>query len=282
MHAQGFAMVRKYLAAGLALGGLAGTALAETPTDQYWIGLSYFYPTITSTARVDVPGTRLGTTIRLEDELGLADRKGTPYLLTGMRIGSNWRIEFEYYALNRDASRTSDRSFDVGDVTFNTSTTISSKFDTGIYRLTGGYAFIRTPTAEFGGSVGLHVTDFKLQLSGLGTVTTSGGGSATASAQREERTALVPLPTLGIYGSYVFADQFVLRGRVDYLSLTYEKYHGSLVNWFGGFDWRFVKNFGAGVGYRYVNYKLTSTNTHVYGEINYNFKGPTIYLEAAF
>jgi hypothetical protein len=281
MRAQRFAMVRKYLAAGLALGSVAGTALAEAPTDQYWIGLSYFYPTITSTARVDVPGTRLGTTIRLEDELGLADRKGTPYFLTGMRLGSNWRIEFEYYALNREATRTSDRSFNVGDVTFNTNTSISSKFDTGIYRLTGGYDFIRTPTSEFGGAVGLHVTDFRLQLSGTGAVT-AGGTTTGASFQREERTALVPLPTLGIFGSYMFADQFLLRGRVDYLSLTYDKYKGSLVNWFGGFDWRFVKNFGAGVGYRYVNYKLSATNPHLYGEVNYNFKGPTIYLEAAF
>ena len=93
---------------------------------------------------------------------------------------------------------------------------------------------------------------------------------------------MVPLPTIGLYGSYMFADQFVLRGRVDYLSLTYDKYHGSLVNWFGGFDWRFVKNFGVGVGYRYVDYKLSSTNAHVYGEVNYKFQGPTIYFEAGF
>ncbi|HUL68238.1 MAG TPA: hypothetical protein VLW55_26825 [Burkholderiaceae bacterium] len=281
MRLQRLACVGNYLAMGVLLAGVAGTALAETPRDQYWIGLSYFYPTITSTVRVDVPGTRLGSTVRLEDELGLSDRKGTPYFLAGMRIGSNWRIEFEYYALNRDATRTTNRNIDFGDITFQTATQINTKFDTGIYRLTGGYAFIKTPDAEFGGALGLHMTDFKIQLAGTGSVT-SGGTTTAASFQREERTALVPLPTLGLYGSYLFADQFVLRGRVDYLSLTYDKYHGSLVNWFGGFDWRFLKNVGAGVGYRYVNYKLSSTNTHVYGEVNYNFKGPTIYLEAAF
>ena len=148
MQAQRLAMIRRHLGAAVVLTALAGAATAETPRDQYWIGLSYFYPTITSTARVDVPGTRLGTTVRLEDELGLDERKGTPYFLAGMRIAQNWRIEFEYYALNRDATRTTSRNIDFGDITFQTSTEINTKFDTGIYRLTGGYAFYKTPEAE--------------------------------------------------------------------------------------------------------------------------------------
>jgi hypothetical protein len=282
MQAQRLTLIRRHLAAAVVLTGLAWGAAAETPRDQYWIGLAYFYPTITSTARVDFPGTNIpGTEVRLEDELGLDDRKGTPYFLAGMRIAQNWRIEFEYYALNREATRTISRQINFGDLSFPVNGSVTTKFDSGIYRLTGGYAFYKTQEAEFGGAAGLHITDFRIQLAGVGTVGGPGGGGS-ASFQREERTALVPLPTLGLYGSYLFADQFVVRGRVDYLSLTYDKYHGRLVNWFGGVDWRFLKNFGAGIGYRYVDYTLDSTNTHLYGKVNYKFKGPTIYLEAAF
>lgn len=279
MRSDGLSVVRRHLAVALLLvtGGL-GSALAETPRDEYWIGLEYFYPTITSTARVDFPGTNVpGTEVRLEDELGLSDRKGTPYVLAGMRIAQNWRIQFEYYALNRDATRIIDRQINFGDISFPVSGQVNTKFDSSIYRLTGGYAFYKTPEAEVGAAAGLHVTDFRIQLSGQGTV--AGGGFAF---QREERTALVPLPTLGLYGGYLFADQFMVRGRFDWLSLTYDKYHGSLLNWFAGVDWRFVKNVGVGVGYRYVDYKLDSTNEHLYGKVVYNFKGPTIFFEAAF
>ncbi|HTT13165.1 MAG TPA: hypothetical protein VMG60_20015 [Burkholderiaceae bacterium] len=277
MRSVSLSVVQRHLAVALLGLGSLGTALAEMPTDQYWIGLEYFYPTITSTARVDFPGTNVpGTEVRLEDELGLSDRKGTPYFLAGMRLGQNWRLEFEYYTLNRSATRAIDRDINFGDISFPVSGSVSSKFDSTIYRLTGGYAFFKTKEAEVGGAFGLHMTDFKLQLSG------QGNGPAGFAFQSESRTALVPLPTLGLYGGYVFADQFVVRGRVDWLSLTYDKYHGQLINWFGGVDWRFLKNVGAGVGYRYVDYKLDSTNEHLYGKVVYNFKGPTIYLEAAF
>src|SRR5215831_7332358 len=157
MQVQCLASIRRKLAVGVALAGLAGVAGAESTRDQYWIGLQYFYPTITSTARVDFPGTNVpGTEVRLEDELGLADRKGTPYFLAGMRIGQNWHIEFEYYSLNREATRTADRTINFGDLSFPVNASLTTKFDSGIYRLTGGYAFLKTQDAEFGGSAGLH------------------------------------------------------------------------------------------------------------------------------
>ena len=45
--------------AGAALAGLAAGASAEAPTDQFWAGLEYFYPTISSTAalRRGAPGS---------------------------------------------------------------------------------------------------------------------------------------------------------------------------------------------------------------------------------
>jgi hypothetical protein len=37
-----------------------------------------------------------------------------------------------------------------------------------------------------------------------------------------------------------------------------------------------------GIGYRYVDYDLEATSDDYRGEINYNFKGPTLFLNAAF
>jgi hypothetical protein len=265
---------RRHAAAAIALAGFAAGASAETPQDHWWGELEYFYPTISSKARLDFPGTNVqGTEIRLEDDLGLADRKGTPYFLLGTRIGQPWRVEFEYYYLNRTGTHVIDKEINWGDQTYPVNATVSTKFDTNIYRLVGGYSFYRTSMAEAGGSLGLHVTDFRLGLSGTST---------SGTFQSETKNALAPLPTLGVYGVYKFNDQMMMRGRIDYLSLTVDKYHGQLVNTMAGFSWRFMPNWGAGVAYRYVSYNLKSTNPHFVGEIKYDFKGPTIYLEAGF
>jgi hypothetical protein len=260
------------------LAGLAAGASAEAPTDQFWAGLEYFYPTISSTAHIDATATaRPGSSISLEDELDLSDRKGTPYVNLGMRLGDAWRLEFEYYSLKRSANKTLTRTINWGDTTFPVGANLTSQFDSTIYRITGGWSFVKNQQAEAGVGFGLHITDFTTQLSGQGTGVLSGTGF-----QREAHDALVPLPTVGLYGTYVVTPQVMLRGRVDFLSLKYQDYDGRLLNWMVAVDWRFSKNVGAGLGYRYVDYKLEATKTDFTGEVKYTFKGPTIFINAAF
>ena len=272
------ALQRMVLSGALALVVLPGAAWAEHPQDSFWGELAYFYPTISSTARLDLTATaRPGSVIKLEDDLDLDERKGTPYLTLGMRLGDRWRLEFEYYELNRSSSKTLTRQIEWGDTTFPLGVQINSTFDTTVYRFTGGYSFIKDPVAEAGVGFGLHITDFSTGLSGIGS-----GPNGSAAFQNEKRDTLVPLPTAGLYGTYKVSDQVSLRGRVDFLSFKYDDYDGRLINWMASVDWRFARNWGAGVGYRYVDYKLDASNPDFRGEINYNFKGPTIFLNAAF
>jgi len=277
MRRQGRGFMRQVIAMAIGMTGMAGAAYAEMPGDRYWGELQYFYPTIDSTARIDALATaRPGSKVTLEDNLDLADRKGTPYLALGMRLGEKWRMEFEYYKLDRSGSKVLDRDIDWGDVTYPVGIEIESQFNTTVYRLTGGYSFHKTATSEAGIGFGFHVTDFETSLSGQGL------GPGGLAFQREARDALVPLPTLGLYGGFQVAPQVYVRGRVDYLTLEYNEYDGSLVNWMAAIDWRVHPNFGVGIGYRYVDYKLNASKADFVGEINYKFRGPTLYLQGAF
>lgn len=265
------------VAAAAVLACASTGALAEWPTDNYWIGLEYFYPTINSTARLDSTNGDRGVSVNFEEDLDLTDRKGTPYLTFGMRLGERWRIQFEYYTLDREGTKVLDRQIEWGDTSFPVGVNLETKFDSTIYRLTGGYSFYKEPNAEFGVGFGFHVTEFKTQLSGQGTGALGGFGF-----QREAHDTLVPLPTLGLYGTYKFAEQWAVRGRVDYLSLKVDQHDGRLINWLGAVDWRFAKSWVAGLGYRYVDYKLDSTDTDFVGHMQYKFKGPTIFVNAQF
>jgi hypothetical protein len=261
----------------IALTGLAGDARAETPQDAWWGELEYFYPTVNSKARLDFPQTEApGTEIRLEDDLGLTERKGTPYFLLGARFATNWRVEFEYYYLQRSGDRHLSRDIHWGDIDYHAGADIHTIFNTNVYRLVAGYSFYRTPMAEAGATIGLHTTDFKIGLSG------QGDREGATGLQTETKNVLVPLPTVGLYGTYKFSDQWMVRGRFDVLSLTIDQYDGQLVNSMIAFDWRFTKNWGGGLGYRYVSYNLKSTTDKFHGEVKYDFKGPTIFVEAGF
>src|SRR5215831_8330948 len=205
---------RRHGALAMLLMGLVGGASAEIPQDRHWAQLEYFFSTIRSTARLDPTTTSAsGRVVSLEDDLGLDDRKGTPYLLLGTRLGERGRLEFEYYQLDRDATVVLDREVTWGDVVYPVAAQVSSVLDTTIYRLIAGYSLQRTSQAEFGIALGLHVTHFAVSLAGQGTA------ASGVVFQSDRRTELVPLPTLGLYGTFMPSERWMLRGRVDYLSL---------------------------------------------------------------
>jgi opacity protein-like surface antigen len=253
----------------------SASAWAERPTDQYWLQLHAFWPSIESTARVDALATaRPGTELSFENDLGMSDSETLPALLMGMRFFDNWRVDFEYYSLKRDASRLTEREIDFGDTNFELGTQLSSSFESTVYRLTVGYSFVKSQELDLGASLGLHLTDFELAL--------AGSSSLGGAAKREARDALAPLPTIGLYGTYAISPAFGLRARADLLSFSYGDYDGSLTNVELSVDWRFSPNFSVGAGYRYVDYKLDVTSSSWKGEVNYKFDGPIVFIEAAF
>lgn len=265
------------LLAGSVLAAVAPLARAESPQDHFWAQLEYFVPAIESSARLDATDPRLrGTKLSLEGDLGLRAHKGTPYALLGARLGDRWRLEFEYYALRRSGSRTIGRDVQWDDRTFPISTRLDASFESTIYRLTAGWSFLRSPQGEAGVAIGLHTTDFKLSLAGQAAI------GATAALTADRRDQFVPLPTVGVYGTYALTPEWMLRGRVDFLPLRSDRYEGSLTNLMAAVDWRFAKNLSVGVGYRLVNYQVELSRSRFNGELNYRFHGPTVYLSAAF
>src|SRR4029077_15880316 len=96
------------VAAAAVLAFASTGALAEWPTDESWVGLEFFYPTIGSTARLGSNSRNPGVEVNFEQDLDLTDRKGTPYVTLGTRFGERWRIQFEYYTLNRNGTKTID------------------------------------------------------------------------------------------------------------------------------------------------------------------------------
>ena len=222
-----------------------------------------------TTARLDSTTLGAGTSVSFEDDLGLDDREVSVSILGKLRLGERWRIEGEYFALNRSGTRVINKTINWGGNIYPIGITVDSEFDSDIYRLSAGYSFIKSTEAELGVALGLHVTDFTMSLAG-------------ANVARRTGDALAPLPTIGIYGSYAFTPRWLLTGRVDFFSFSYNDYDGSLVNAVAAVDYRFTRNFGIGLGYRYVDYDLDVTKSSFSGAVQYRFSGPVLYLVGSF
>lgn len=271
--------VRAVLQAGLILLALmaGGPAAAQSAAwmmhpalqDRWSIQLGVYTPNVTTTAHLNGAGGRVGTEVSFEDDLGYADRKNMPAALASVRLGARWRIEAEYLSLRRENAHSLSRTINWGDNSYTIGTIVNSEFNSDIFRLSGGYSFVRDDQKEFGFTFGLHATDFKMSIAA------SGIGSDTGDV-------LAPLPTIGAYGAYAFTPKWLVSGRVDVFSLSYDVYDGSLTNATIGVDYRIFRNFGLGAAYRYIDYDLSVTKSSFNGGINYRFSGPQVYAVSSF
>lgn len=256
----------------------ASPASAQQHDDRFWLGLTGYVPTITSVARSDLLTTsRPGTTVNFEQDLGLNDRKALPMFQGGMRLGDDWRLELEYFSLERSGERRIARDISWGDVTFAASAAMSSAFDSRVLRVSAGGSFLRTPGTELGAVLGLHATRFKVALSGQGSI-----GNVSAATRVEAQEALVPLPTIGLYGRHDFAPNWSVAGRIDLFALSFGDYDGALVNLMIAVNHRFNPRVTGTLGLRYVDYSLDLARTNWKGSIDYRFNGPYLGVQVGF
>jgi hypothetical protein len=243
-----------------------------------WIELQGLSSSVRSSVRLDrTEGGAAGTTISFEDDLGLAKRKTLGSLLAGARFGPDWRVEFEHYSLQRAGREELDAAITVDNTVFDTSVSIRSEFDTRVYRGSVGHSFYRTPSAEAGASLGLHVTQVRVLLEGVGSV-----DGAAAVERQVVREKTVPLPTIGLYSTVALSDAWLLNARADLLFLKVKESKGLLLNLSANAIYRFTPHLGVGGGYRYVDYELRRSSGTARGEFKYRYSGPQLFIDFGF
>jgi hypothetical protein len=244
--------------------------------NRFALDIGAYAPAIGTALRVDGTGGR-GVEFSLEDDMDFDDRVVTPYALANFRLGERWRLEGEYIPLDRENSLMLERDIVIGDITFPISTQVTGFFDTDTYRLSLGYAFLKTPATELGATLGAHVTTFDLG------VRSSGGRSAYTDT-------LAPLPTLGAYGMHAFSSKWLLSGRADYFALDYDKYSGAMLDLNIAVEYQLFENLGLGIGYRYIDLDLDvdedvragAASFDFTGHFDYQYSGPTLFMSLSF
>jgi hypothetical protein len=269
MRTLGTALAGLALAAAMAPAGADEAPLHPALQDRWTFGVGAFFPKTTTQASLTSRNTGVGTTVDFEDTLDMARSKTVPILYGRWRINQRWRIDAEYFQLNRSSERVIDREIHWGDQTFTANTSVASKFDFSDLRISGGYSFFRTPDKELGVGLGLHMAWYDVSLNGP---VTSGEG----------QDVLAPLPVLSLYGNFALTDTWAVGARLDRFSLSYDKFSGGLTSLALDLQYQPFRHVGFALGYRGLFIEAEVEGDRVTGKFRQTFQGPMASMNVSF
>jgi hypothetical protein len=238
-------------------------------TDRFSVTAGLLYLDSSTNAVLTTASGGTGVIVNFEDTLGMEDRSYTGLFGFTWRFAERWRLETEYFRLNRDAIKTLATEIKWNDVSYPIGTTVESTFNFYDVRVGASYSFYKTRDKELGVGLGMHVAGITARI-------------AEPNLGDEQGKVLAPLPTLNLYGNFALTDEWALRFRVDYFSLTYDEFGGSLTS--TGLDLLYqpFRHVGFGLGLRNYSLEVDLSDPDWHGRVNMQFTGPTLFVTGSF
>lgn len=224
---------------------------------------------IESNARLD-GSTSTGTGIDLESDAGLGTDKTTFQLGATWRLAKNHRIDGLYDQVKRDATRTTQRSFTIDDVTYPAGTVLNVEQKTSIGYLGYRYSFLRNPDMEVAAGLGLYGGNFKFKF------------SASQPGLNVDESTTLPLPVLTLSGDFYLTERATVTAAVRGLKVKIGDVDGSV---FGGTlagEYWIANNWGVGAALDYLKIEADVTKSDFRGNIEFKGTSGRLYLTARF
>lgn len=254
----------------------ARTALAQEDlipdhpmmSDTWFIGVGALWADSNVTGSLN-RGRLAGAIIDFEDDLGLDEENFIGLVTFRARFFERWQFEAEYFKLDRDNERVLSRTIDWGDETIPIDAAVRSAFNLQDTRVSFGYSFYKSKDKEVGIGLGAHVTKLDARLS-----------SERREGQAAAETA--PLPFLTMYARMALSDHWLLNIRVDRLSLDTGSIDGKVFSSGTEFVYQPWRHFAISLGYRDINYQVSSTSEDWNGKAQIQQSGPVLMFSSTF
>jgi hypothetical protein len=248
---------------------LAQDAVPSHPAlqDKFYFGAGAFVPKTSTSAQLD--GQVVGANIDFERALGMTTQEVVPDAFFRWRFGERWRLEAEYFELNRRGDKVIQQDFTWNGVPYTVGQEVLSKFNFSDVRTSVGYSFFKTKDKELGVAFGFHIASYEVGIS------TSGTGNDT-------KTVLAPLPVLSAYGQFALTDTWAVGGRLDRFVVSYDKYDGNVTSIGVDLNYQPFRHLGFGLAYRSLFIVLKATGDNYAASFNQTFQGPLVYMNANF
>jgi hypothetical protein len=239
-------------------------------TDRFVLSAGISRSESNVTANLSTGRIGLGTLIDFEDDLGLEKDNEIGVFEFSMRMFERWRLDAEYFKLDRDNETQASRTLDWGRLSIPITAAVRSNFDLEDARISVGYSFFRSTDKDVGVGLGAHVMSLDAALS------TRNLGSERASIDS------APLPVVNFYARMALTDRWLLNVRIDRLSLDAGAIDGSIFDVEADFVYQPWRHFNIGLGYRDINLEATSTGAKWRGKAQVRQNGPLLFISATF
>ena len=271
------------LAAGLASGARAqSTAPAQTLLDGKVVAnLGGFVLGTDIKARLEGESTN-SDDINFDRTFGKANEQTRIRADLLWRFTPNHHLRVLYFDNSISRKRVIDEDLTWGDDVFHAGGEVKSKTSFKIGEIAYEYAFIRQPTFELNGSLGVHWLDLGIKLKGDATVTDSNGNSSEVSGASKKGSVSAPLPVIGVRAGWVVAPQVYLDAQAQYFKAKIDNVDGSLLDLRAGATWMFSQNFGVGAGYNHFKTNVKIEKNNFDGRLKLGYQGLQLFLTGAF
>ena len=194
---------------------------------EFILAIGGFFPRVQSTVTLTSP-RGFGKEFSGED-VGLDKDLSSAWIHFNWRFKPRHQFQAEWFLLNRDGARTTDRPLEIGDTVIGVGASVESEMRLNVGRLTYGYSFFRDEKLDIAFLVGAHFATAKLTATAAGNVSVNGtpvvGGSRTESSS----TKTFPLPHIGGTATYAFTPRFTGELSLLVFALDLGEYSGSLI-----------------------------------------------------
>lgn len=214
----------------------------------------------------------LGVIIDLEDALGLETSsfvfRGSANFKYGKRFQHD--IVFDYFSINRRASKTLEADLEIGDNIYTVGTKLESKFNVSIIKAKYEYAYLQDDRISLGLTAGLFIMPLKF--------------SVISDSLDEQKTSMVaPLPLIGLYSNFLITKKLVLRQRAEMLYLKVDNFTGSILDLNFSVEHKTFKHFGFGLGFNLSRLNITAKGNdypeiNFFGSIRMEYSGALLYV----
>ena len=230
-----------------------------------------FFPYVDSGSKINNKSTGAsGTAIDFESDLDLEEATATFFGEARWRITPHHRIEAEYFQLDRSGQTTVDVEIRFAELTAALGVDIDSVFDLKLGRISYGYSFFNDGEAEIGVMAGVHIADLNVGL------------TLPGSSVSETGEVTLPLPHIGVMGSYAFTPNLVAEARAVGFYLEIQSYQGLLFEADAKLTYMLSENFGLGAGLRYFHLDVEVDRSKYDGSVNLDYIGPSVFGVLSF
>lgn len=248
--------------------------------DRVRIGVGIFAPSIDTEVSASENSATAGTTIQLEQDLGLSDSESTELAFAEWRFFKRHSLALEYFDLERSANQASDITIEFGGETFSANVPIQSFFDINAVELNYRYSVLFDEKKDWYIGVGVAVQqlDFGLEAAAPG-----GGGGVIS----ETVDTTAPLPTLRTGFSYALTDKWILEFDLGYLAVELdldddETFDGSVWTGRAGVRWRALDNLSLELAYADFRVDLEYEEPDLLAAVDYEYRGPLFGVSLQF